>query len=119
MDEVLKHFQKFFEALVEYEKGSASLLSRLGGFKGFKDKLALWLNDDDQAIRAYAAVMLGISGDQAYASQPADLVKPGRRKRDDRPQYDRGRAAMALGLVGAIEYAPRLADLLKSLNEYV
>jgi hypothetical protein len=118
VDEVLEYVQSFFEALSEYEKGSASLLSRLGGFKGFKDKFAQWLNDDNQAIRAFAAVMLGISGDHAYASKLADLLKPRSYTRDGVIQYDRGRAAMALGLVGATEYAPRLAALLNSLHEY-
>lgn len=118
VEEVLKYVHSFFEALSDYEKGSASLLSRLGGFKGFKDKLAEWLNDDDQAIRAYAAVMLGISGDHAYASQLANLLKPRRDKRVDGLQYERGRAAIAIGLVGGKEYAPRLAALLKSLNDY-
>ena len=72
MQEVLKTFQNYFEAIGKYESGDRAALEKLGGVKGFKDKLALWLNDEDQAVRAFAALMLGISGDIfARRSQPA------------------------------------------------
>lgn len=118
MQEVLKTVQAYFEALVKYEKGDRSSLDQMGGVKAFKDKLSGWLNDDDQAIRSFAAVMLGISGDRSYAPQLATLLKERKYKDDDLIHYDRGRAAMALGLVGAREYLPNLVTLLKSSNEY-
>jgi HEAT repeat protein len=118
MEEVLKQVQNFFEALAAYEKGDSSALSQFGGVKGFKEKLAHWLDDDDQAIRAYSVVMLGIFGDHEYADELAGLLKPRKYKSNDLIHYDRGRAAMALGLVGAKEYTAKLANLLKSSNQY-
>jgi hypothetical protein len=118
MEEVLKTVQSYFEAIGNYEKGNRSSLDQLGGIKAFKDKLAGWLNDEDQAIRAFAAVLLGISGDKAYAPQLANLLKERKSKDDDLIYYDRGRAAMALGLVGAKEYIPNFVSLLNSSNEY-
>lgn len=118
MEEVLKSVQSYFEALGKYEKGDNSFLDQLGGIKAFKDKLAAWLNDDDQAIRAFAAVLLGVIGDKAYTPQLADLLKERKYKDNDLLYYDRGSAAMALGLVGAKESTSKLVGLLKSSNEY-
>ncbi len=118
MEEVLKYVQSFMEALIAYEKGNSASLSKLGGLRAFKEQMAAWLNDDDQAIRAYAAVILGVCGDRAYAKQLGDLMKSRPSGRDELIQYDRGRAAMALGLVGAKEYTSELVNLLRSTNEY-
>ncbi len=118
MEEVLKYVQSFMEAMVADEKGNPANLSKLGGLKGFKDQMAAWLNDNDQAIRAYAATILGICGDRAYAKQLGALLQPRPNGRNELIQYDRGRAAMALGLVGATEYTSRLVRLLRSTNEY-
>jgi len=118
MQEVLKSFQTYFEAVAKYEKGDNSSLAQMGGIKSFKDKLSLWLSDDDQAIRAFAAVILGISGDKAYAPQVANLLKERKYKDDDLIFYDRGRAATALGLMGAKEFLPEIALLLQSKNEH-
>jgi hypothetical protein len=118
VDEVLKSVQSYFEALGKYEKGDRSSLDRMGGVKAFKDKLSGWLTDSDQAVRAFSAVMLGISGDKSYAPQLANLLKERKYKDSDLLHYDRGRAAMALGLVGAKEYTSNLVALLDSPNEY-
>ena len=118
MQEVLKSVQAYFEALGKYEKADRSSLDQMGGVRAFKDKLSGWLKDDDQAIRAFAAVVLGISGDKSYAAQLANLLKERKYKDSDLLYYDRGRAAMALGLVGAQEYMPNLVTLLDSSNEY-
>lgn len=118
MKEVLTYVQSFMEALVAHEQGNSASLLKLGGLKKFKDQMAAWLNDNDQAIRAYAATILGICGDRAYAKQLANLLKPRPSGRDELIQYDRGRAATALGLVGAQEYTSRLVNLLRSKNEY-
>ncbi len=118
MQEVLKSFQTYFEAIGKYEKGDRSTLIQIGGVKAFKDKLAAWLNDEDQAIRAFAAVILGISGDKAYAPQLANLLKERKYKENDLLQYDRGRAAIALGLMEAKEFMPQIVPMLQSKNQY-
>lgn len=117
LEKVLNTMQGYFEALEKYEQGDASSLRQRGGIKGFKDQLAAWLADDDQAIRAYAATMLGVSGDIAYAPQVAKLLT--RKKYDpDDLIYDRGRAATALGMLQAKEYVKDLIALLSSKNDY-
>lgn len=118
VDEVLKFIQNYFEALAKYEKGDRSSLDQIGGVRGFKDKLSGWLGDDDQAVRAFAAVMLGISGDKSYAPQLANLLRERKYKDRDLLHYDRGRAAIALGLVDAKEYTPNLVTLLNSSNKF-
>jgi len=116
--EVLDTVKSYFEAFEKYERGDRSSLAQMGGVKAFKDKLAGWLDDDDQAVRAFAAVMLGISGDNSYAPQLANLLKGREYKHSDRLHYDRGRAATALGVVGAKEYIPALVALLNSSNQF-
>jgi HEAT repeat protein len=118
VEEVMNFVQKFLQALDAYAKGDPAPLSQLGGLKPFKDQLAEWLTDNEQCVRAYAAVMLGICGDRAYTKQLANLLKPRKYNANDLLEYDRGRAAMALGLVGATEYTNTLVRLLRSKNEY-
>lgn len=117
VDEVLKTVQNYFAAFEKNEKGERADYDRLGGVKAFKDQLAVWLNDEDQAIRAFSAVLLGISGDKTYAPQLANLLKERKDKEGDSIRYDRSRAAMALGMIGAVEYKQNLVELLKSANE--
>lgn len=118
VDEVMKTFQSYFEAFSKYENKDAVPLEKLGGIDAFKNKSAEWLKDDDQAVRAFAAVILGISGDKNYAPQIAELLKD--RKYEKKPLiiYDRGRAAMALGLLDAKNYLPQILALLKSKNQF-
>lgn len=118
VEEVMSFVQKFLQALDEYAKGNAAPLSQLGGLKPFKDQLAELLTDNEQCVRAYAAVMLGICGDRAYTKQLANVLKPRKLRQDELIEYDRGRAAMALGMVGATEYTNTLVRLLRSKNEY-
>lgn len=118
MEEVMNYVQSFFKALDAYEKGNPAELAKFGGVKRFRDQLAAWLTDNDQAVRAYSAVMLGICGDRAYAKQLATLLKNRKYGAKDLIHYDRSRAAIALGLIGAKEYTSSLAGLLKSKNEY-
>jgi HEAT repeat protein len=117
MDEVLDTLQRYMEALAKYEQGDGSSLKQLGGIKQLKDQLAMWLEDKDQAIRAFAATMLGISGDQAYSPLLAKLLVRKEQNADDLI-YDRGRAALALGLLQAKEYGKDLVTMLSSTNEY-
>ena len=119
MSEKLKTFQTFFEAVGKYESGDPEPLARVGGVKAFKETLSLWLRDDDQAIRSFAAVLIGISGDKAFAPQLATLIKERKGGGDDEMmEYDRGRAAFAIGLLGAAEYTPLLVAQLESTNQY-
>ena len=117
MDETMKTIGDFLEAIAKYENGDRAPLEQLGGIKAFKEKLAYWLNDDDQAIRAFAATLMGVIGDKAYAPQLANLLKD-KKYAAEHLGYERGRAAMSLGLVGAKEYAPSLVSLLVSSNPY-
>lgn len=117
VEEVLASIQSYFESLQGYEteKDSSAQTSEL--VRSFKRKIASWLADSDQAVRAFAATMLGIGGDRTYAPQVAKLLEA-RGYNARRLRYDRGRAALALGLLGAREYARRLVPLLQSSNEY-
>ncbi len=117
-EEVLKNVETFFAALGKHEKGDGGPIEKMGGPKAFKDKLSGWLDDDDQAVRAFAAVMIGISGDKSYAPKLVNLLKREKYKDGDRLHYDRGRAAMALGLIDAKEYSSNLVTLLNSSNKY-
>jgi len=115
--EVLMPVQLYLIAIAKHEKGDRAPLSQLEGIKAFKDRLASLLNDEDQSIRALGAVLWGISGDKAYTSHLARLLKR-RGPASGGPRYDRGRAAMALGMVGAKEYTLELVNLLKSSNSF-
>ena len=117
LEAVLNTWQRYMEALAKYEQGDGSSLDQLGGVKQLKDQLAIWLNDNEQAIRAFAATILGISGDQRYARQIAELLVR-KEKNPDNLVYDRGRAALALGLLQAKEYGKDLVKMLASKNDY-
>jgi HEAT repeat protein len=99
-----------------------NLLKDLGGVTGFKGRLVTLARSNDDAVAAGAAIMLGICGDQRYASELAQLLKktdrPGTDDGEFHPVTVRGRAAMALGLLDAKQYAPDLVALLNSKNEY-
>ncbi len=116
--DVMKTVLSYLEAFEKNKKGDSKDLESLGGEKALKDKLADWLNDEDQAIRAFSAVMLGVSGDKSYAPQLGKLLQERKYKERDLLHYDRGRAAMALGMLEAKEYTQNLVDLLKSENEF-
>jgi hypothetical protein len=117
VERVLDTVQRFFAAIDKYEKGNRSSLDRIGGIKTFKSKSVEWLNDNEQAVRAFAAAMLGVFGDRTYAPQLVHLMTKSGDKDED-VIYDRGRAAMALGMIGAREYIPNLVSLLSSSNEF-
>jgi hypothetical protein len=117
VDEILNTMKSYFGAIEKYERGDRSTLEQMGGVKAFKDKMAALLTEDDQAVRSFAAIMLGICGDKTYATQIAKLLKAIKQE-DKYGRYDRGRAAVALGLLGAKEYTSDLAALLRSANHY-
>ena len=114
---VLTTLQRYMEALAKYEQGDNSSLNKLGGIKQLKNQLAIWLDDNDQAVRAFAATMLGVCGDNAYSRQLAKLLVRTEQNYDDEV-YDRGRAALALGLIQSKEYGKDLVTMLSSANEY-
>lgn len=116
VERVSETIQRFFEAIERYQRGNRSALNRIGGIKTFKSRLVEWLSDNEQAVRTFAAVMLGVFGDRTYAPQLANLMTR-KRSEDEDVIYDRGGAALALGLVGAREYIPNLVSLLSSANE--
>ncbi len=118
MDEIVKSTLSFLEASGKHIKGDTAPLREMGGLPGFKAKLVTWLKDDDQSIRAFAAVFIGIIGDKNLASELADLIARRKPKPGELLVYDRGRAAMALGLLRTQEYKPVLANLLNSENGY-
>jgi HEAT repeat protein len=104
------------DALQKYAAGDTAPWERLGGIKSYKDTLKLWLDDSDQSIRAFAAIVIGISGDREKIPQLVGILK--RKDAEERYSgiYDRGRAVIALGLLGAAEYKPDILILLKSKN---
>jgi len=118
MSEKLKTFQTFLEGVGKYESGDPKPLAQLGGVRAFKKTLSLWLQDEDQAIRSFAAVLIGISGDKAFAPQLVTLIKKPKGGENELIVYDRGRAASAIGLLGASEHIPLLVSLLESKNRY-
>ena len=117
VDVVLNTVMRYLEAFTKYEQGDGSSLKQLGGTKQLKGQLAIWLNDNDQAVRAFAATMLGISGDHTYAPQIAKLLLK-KEQTSDHILYDRGRAALALGILQAKEYSKEIVMLLSSTNEF-
>lgn len=118
-DDILKYFIEFFTAV---ESKDEAKIREMGGVKAFKEKIAEFLKSEDDAVKGFAATVLGITGDTAYAPVLAALIE----ERDE-PSTDpsrpsaityRGRAAMALGILGAKEYTAKIALLLKSQNNY-
>lgn len=113
-DRVLKRGQTFVGALGRYENGNPDALREFGGVAALKEQCVEWLKDEDQSIRAFGAVMLGMAGDRNYAPQLAELLKDRKLLPREKGRYDRGRAAIALGMIGASDSAPKLARLLTS-----
>lgn len=117
-DAVLTGMHPYLQALDDYQNGNPATWSRLGGTRGFKSTVAKWLNSPETSIRAFAAIVLGVSGDRAYAQQVAKLMRNPIKTADDEEPIDRGRAAQALGMMGATEYQTQLADFLNSANQF-
>ena len=117
IDEVAASVERYVTAVQKFVNGDGTPLAKLGGFKAFQKYLSGLLNDEDEAVRALGATLLGVCGDSSYADQLATLLKP-RKQLREMPRYDRGRAALALGLVGARQYMPSLVSLLKSRNPF-
>lgn len=115
---VITGLHPYFQALDDYQNGTMTTLARIGGIAAFKASVANWLDNPEQAVRAFAAILLGVSGDRAYAPQIAKLMRNPIKTRRNHEPIDRGRAAQALGMMGAIQYQTQLADFLNSSNQF-
>jgi HEAT repeat protein len=118
VDEVLGSFAKFMDALQKHAAGNAAPLESLGGVKAFKEKVASWVGDNDQSVRAFGAIVTGINGNRESVPGLVKMLK--RKDPDDEFSriYDKGQAAVGLGLLGAVEQKPDILLLLKSKNAY-
>lgn len=90
--------------------------------KEFKNRIAAFLESDDDQVAGFAATLLAITGDLSFAPQIAKLLDKKDPPQDpERYVHDitsRASAAYALSLLGAKEYVPRVALMLKSKNDY-
>ncbi len=119
VDEVQEYLKRFLDAL---ESRDEVKFKEIGGIKAFKEKFSGFLKSDDDTIKGFAAVMLGITGDTDYAPPIAALMGERDKSFTEPDTYPvvvyRGRAATALGILGAKEYTAKIALLLKSRNNY-
>lgn len=84
----------------------------------YKNRIAAFLESDDDLVAGFAATLLAITGDLSFAPQIAKLLDT---KDPERVVHDitsRGSAAFALSLLEARDYIPKVALLLKSKNDY-
>jgi HEAT repeat protein len=90
--------------------------------KEFKNRIAAFLESDDDQVASFAATLLAIMGDLSYAPLIAKLLDKQDPPTDpERFVHDitsRGAAAYALSVLGAREYVPKVALMLKSKNDY-
>jgi HEAT repeat protein len=113
VEEILTLFNSFQQASLKQETGSA---------REFKNKIATFLNSDDDLVAGFAATLLGISGDHSFAPAIAKLLDKKDPPEDLEhfvpPIMSRGTAAFALSLMGAREYVPKFVAMLKSKDDY-
>ena len=84
----------------------------------YKNRVAAFLESDDDLVAGFAATLLAIAGDLSFAPRIAKLLD---KKDAEGVVHDitsRGSAAFALSLIGARDYIPRVALMLKSKNDY-
>jgi HEAT repeat protein len=120
VDELMHLLVNFFTAT---EKHDEAALKKIGGVKGFKQKLTDFLDHTDSTVSGSAAMLLAVMGDERDARAIAKLLTDERRaepKDAVRASLNiaRGRAAIALGILEAREYIPELLKLLRSDNAY-
>jgi HEAT repeat protein len=120
VDELMQLLVSFFAAA---QKNDEAALKKIGGVKGFKQRLIAFLDHKDGTVSGSSAMLLGIMGDErdvpAIAKMltdaaPATLKNNGAKS----PSLARGRAATALALLEAREYIPELVKLMGSDNAY-
>ncbi len=94
-------------------------IRKFKGSLGLKEKLNRRMGSKDQTISGFAAYMLAIVGDPAYAPHIAALLKnDAKRTSAGRESTIKGQAAGALGVLGARQYIQDIAVLLDSPNHY-
>jgi len=121
-----KHLEDLMTLLTLFstalEKDDPRHLDSIGGITGFQERIASLMKSGDDEVSGFAAIVLGVCGDQSYSRRIGELLEVGsrrpRRKGDWQLPTARGKAATALGLLGAKEYAPKMLTLLRSANEY-
>lgn len=121
-----KHLEDLMTLLTLFstalEKDEPRRLDSIGGIKGFHERIASLMKAGDDEVSGFAAIVLGVCGDQSYAPRIGELLdrrgqRPGK-EADWQLSTARGTAATALGLMGAKEYAPKILTLLLSASEY-
>lgn len=115
VDESLDLLMLISEAV---SKNNPALLDRVGGLTGCKKRFLGLMNSNDDTVSGYAALVLAVSGDMAYARQIAALLDKKDEDGDEGPITVRGEAATALGILGASEYVSKIVGMLQSRNEY-
>jgi HEAT repeat protein len=116
LDRAMKLFEEIALALAV---NNPATIRKFKGPLGLKEKLNRLMGSKDQTISGFAAYMLAIVGDHAYAPHIAGLLKnDAMRTPAGRESTIRGQAAGALGILGARQYIPQIALLLDSPNHY-
>ena len=116
LDRALKVFEEVALALAD---NKPTTIRKFKGPVGLKEKLKGLMGSKDQTVSGFAAYMLAIVGDPAYAPHIAALLKnDAKRTPAGRESTIRGQAAGALGILGARQYIPQIALLLDSPNHY-
>jgi HEAT repeat protein len=113
LDEVMKSLQAFLSAINAKESD---------GVKTGKESFAKYLSSKDDTIKGFAALVLGITGDTAYAPSIARMLDVEDESLANEFAYPpvtfRGQAAIALSIIGTREYTPKIVKMLKSKNQY-
>ena len=120
VDEMLQLLVSFFTAA---QKNDEAALKKIGGVKGFKQRLTAFLDHQDGTVSGSSAMLLGIMGDERDVPAIAKMLTDAapatlKNSRAKSPSLARGRAATALALLEAREYIPELVKLLGSDNPY-
>lgn len=115
LDRAMKLFEEFALALAANDPAT---IRKFKGPLGLKEKLNRLMASKDQTISGFAAYLLAIVGDPAYAPNIAALLKNDAKRRSGHENTIRGQAAGALGVLGARQHIPQIAVLLDSPNHY-
>ena len=108
----------FEEITLTLTSNNPSAIRKFKGPLGLKEKLNRLMKSKDQTVSGFAAYMLAIVGDQAYAPHIAALLKNYAPRLSGHTTTIRGQAAAALGILEARQYIPQIALLLDSTNHY-
>lgn len=117
VDIVLSSFTEFMKSIEKYGKDKSNQDELKKEYNKFKNKMLAWLEYDDQAVRAFAATLIGISGDKTLSKKLLNLLNGRMLNENELVIYDRRQAAIAMGLLDAKEYSSELVKLLSSPND--